>query len=100
MTDLLSPGLHPFVVLWIAIFQVLEEALDRLTSGGEDRQTDHEEKDSLQKGEKKPKDSEADEEPTEDQYGNFLHFLVLQVYIIIIVISKNHYTFSLELKYE
>jgi hypothetical protein len=90
MTDLLSPGLHPFVVLWIAIFQVLEEALDRLTSGGEDRQTDHDEKDPLQKRKKEPKDSEPDEKPASDPYGDFLHFIVLQKYIIIIAIRKNH----------
>jgi hypothetical protein len=88
--DLLSPGLHPFVVLRIAVFQVPEESLDCLASGGQDRQTDHDKKDPLQERKKKPNDSEANEEPAGDPYGDFLHFIALQGYIIIIAIRKNH----------
>ena len=90
ITDLFSPRFNLFVVLRIAIFQVLEEALDRLASGGEDCQTDHDEKDPLQNRKEEPKDSEPDEAPTEDPYGDSLHFIVLQEYIIIIAIRKNH----------
>jgi hypothetical protein len=90
ITDLPSPGFHPFIVLRITIFQIFEESLDGPAPGGKDRQADHDEKDSLQKGKKKPKDSEPDEEPAGDPNRDFLHFILLQEYIIIIAIRKNH----------
>jgi hypothetical protein len=73
--DPCSPGLHPSVVVGIMFFEVLHEPLNQLAPGGEDGQTDHNEKDPLKDGEKEAQYPQTDEDPPDHQYSNFLEFI-------------------------
>jgi len=70
--DLFFPDFNLFMMLGITFFEVFQKPLNQVTSGREDRQTDHQKKDSLQDGKKKADDSQPDEEPTDDQHSDLL----------------------------
>jgi hypothetical protein len=66
MLDFVSPGDDVIVLMGIPFFEVFQEALYQLASGGEDGQSDHNEKDPLEDRQKKAKNPKTDQYPAND----------------------------------
>jgi len=67
------------MILRMAFFHMFQKALHGLASRGKDTQTDHDEKDSLEKREKEANDSDDNEEPAKNEDCNrfeFVHIII------------------------
>jgi len=70
MLDFVSPGDNVIVLMGIPFFEVFQETLYQLASGGEDGQSDHNEKDPLEDRQKKAKNPKTDQYPANDPESN------------------------------
>jgi hypothetical protein len=66
MLDFVSPGDDVIMLMGIPFFEVFQETLYQLASGGEDGQSDHNEKDPLEDRQKEAKNPKTDQYPAND----------------------------------
>lgn len=72
MPDFVSPGDDVIVLMGIPFFEVFQETLYQLASGGEDGQSDHDEKDPLENRQKEAKNPKPDQYPANDPESDLL----------------------------
>ncbi len=70
MLDFVSPRDNVIVLMGIPFFEIFQETLYQLASGGKDGQSDHDEKDPLEDWQKEAKNPKSDQYPANDPESN------------------------------